>query len=463
MAFTVRREAASLFWTIVVLVILLPLPLGAVYQWSWGVMAVVVGVVLAVWSGRVAFGLEVPAIGLRSMWPMALVFGLVALWIFVQSLSLTPHAWHHPLWDTAAKALDEQTWAAVSLNPYDTISGLTRLLAYAGIFWIAWQYCRKAQRARQAMLAVVFGGLAYALYGLVVFLSGTETILIFRKVSYLGDLTSTFVNRNSYATYAGLGLICASGLLFALITQALEGGGSGRDRLARVTDLVIGHGWPLVLAWIVLLVALVLSHSRTGFLSSLLGMVALLVVAGFTRAVDRRLALIFGGLCAVGLIWALSVGGETLLERVLQTPLATEERPIVYERTLAAIRDTGALGTGFGTFEEAFRFYRTPEIHGNFSMAYNIYLENALELGPPAAIALYSVFAGFLVLCVQGIRQRRRDAMYPCIGFAATILVATHSAIDFSLQIPAITATYILIMGAACAQCWSSRRAADPW
>jgi O-antigen ligase len=463
MAIAMRREAPSLYWTILVLVVLLPLPLGAVYQWSWGLMALVVGVVLAIWSARVALGRQDPAFGLRSLWPMALAFGLVAVWIIVQSLSMTPSAWHHPLWDAALEALGGETRAAISLNPYESLSGLVRLLAYGGIFWIAWQYCRRAQRARQAILAVVYGGLAYALYGLVVYLSGTETILIFRKVAYLGDLTSTFVNRNSYATYAGLGLVCASGLVFALITQALEGGGDARERLIRVVDLVVGRGWPLLLAWIVLLVALVLSHSRAGFLSTLLGLLALLAGAGLTRAVDRRLALLFGGLCATGLIWGLSVGGDALLERLLQTSLAVEERPLVYERTLVAIRDTGALGTGFGTFEEAFRFYRTPDIRGNFNMAHNTYLENALELGPPAAIGLIGVLAGFTVLCVYGIRQRRRDAVYPCIGFAATVLVAAHSAIDFSLQIPAVTGTYMLIMGVACAQCWSSRRPADSW
>jgi predicted branched-subunit amino acid permease len=76
---------------------------------------------------------------------------------------------------------------------------------------------------------------------------------------------------------------------------------------------------------------------------------------------------------------------------------------------------------------------------------------------------MFGIFVFFLVLCAVGIRQRRRDAVYPCVGFAATILAAAHALFDSSLQIPAITATYMLIMGAACAQCWSSRRPADPW
>ena len=56
MAIMVRKEMPGLFWAIVALVVLLPLPLGAVYQWSWGLMACVVGAVLAVWSARVALG-----------------------------------------------------------------------------------------------------------------------------------------------------------------------------------------------------------------------------------------------------------------------------------------------------------------------------------------------------------------------------------------------------------------------
>lgn len=466
MASVVRRDMPSLFWVTVGLVVLLPLPLGAVYQWSWALMACVMGVVLATWSGRVALGLQDPAFGFRTLWPPLLLFGIVAVWIGLQAQSFTPASWHHPLWASAADALAQdgvQAGQAISLNPYDSISGLTRLLAYAAIFWIALHYSRRAVRARQILTAIVYAGLGYAIYGLVVYVSGSETILIFRKAAYLDDLTSTFVNRNSYATYAGLGLVCASGLVLVLLTQALDNGSTGRERLARAASTAIGRGWPLLLAWTVLLVALALSHSRAGFASTLLGVLVLIMAAGFTRAVDRRLALLFAVAVIVSLVWSLGLGGGELLERLMQTSLAQEERPLVYDRVLAAIRDAGALGTGFGTFEEAFRFYRTSDIHGYFDMAHNTYLENVLELGLPVALALFGIFVWMLVICGIGIRQRRRDAVYPCVGFAATVLVAAHSSIDFSLQIPAIAATYALIMGAACGQCRSSRREGDPW
>ncbi|KKM69395.1 hypothetical protein LCGC14_1451270, partial [marine sediment metagenome] len=37
------------------------------------------------------------------------------------------------------------------------------------------------------------------------------------------------------------------------------------------------------------------------------------------------------------------------------------------------------------------------------------------------------------------------------------VLVGVHSMVDFSLQIPAIGATFALILGIGCAQSWSSR------
>jgi O-antigen ligase len=463
MAITVRKEMPGLFWAIVALVVLLPLPLGAVYQWSWGLMACVVGVVLAVWSARVALGLQDAGFGLRSVWPLAVLFGIAIAWTILQAQSITPSAWHHPLWATAASVLGSETGSAISLNPFDTLSGLVRLLAYGGIFWISLQYCRRAARARQVLLAVVYGGLAYALYGIIVYLTGSEGILFSHRAADLDGLTGTFIERNSFAIHAGLALVCCTALLFVLLAQASGPTTSLRDRASRLVETAMRRGRPLLLAWFMLSLTLVLSQSRIGFLSTLLGLLSFSVLAGLTRAIDRRLTFGFGALAAAGLICVLWIGGDCVLAWLSGTSLPADERALVYDRLLAAINDAGALGTGFGTFEEAFRFYRTSDMHGNFDVAHNTYLENVLELGVPAALALFGIFAFFLVLCAVGIRQRRRDAVYPCIGFAATILAAAHALSDFSLQIPAVMATYMLIMGAACAQCWSSRRPADPW
>ncbi|HEU4735612.1 MAG TPA: hypothetical protein VFS48_01115, partial [Solirubrobacterales bacterium] len=48
----------------------------------------------------------------------------------------------------------------------------------------------------------------------------------------------------------------------------------------------------------------------------------------------------------------------------------------------------------------------------------------------------------------HSLRRRRSNALYPCLGIAATTLVGLHALLDFSLEIPAIAVTYAAILGA---------------
>ena len=462
-----RSDQPTMFWILIAVVVIAPLPFAAfstyVYAWSWGLMACVVGGLLAVWSGRVILGREQATFGLQRTWPFVVLFGAAVIWAAVQSMSITPAEWHHPLWRSAAEALDMDLEPAVSLDPYETLSALTRLLTYGGIFWLSLQYSRRAVRARQVLYAVTYAGLAYAVYGLIVQFTGSHMIFWLPKFAYENDLTSTFVNRNSYATYAGLGLLCTTGLILVVISQSVGTALGRKERLLRLVENMTGREWVLLVAWITIMTALILSNSRAGFLSTVLGLMILVLVLGLTRAVHARFAVAFAIACVVAVGVFFTLGGEQLGARLADTSLVASERPRVYQLTLGAIESAPALGTGYGTFEEVFRFYRTSDIGNFYLKAHNTYLENTLELGIPAALALFGVLAGFLVLTFVGLRRRRREAVYSCVGFAATVLVAAHSTVDFSLQIPAVTATYCLIMGAACAQSWSSQRPADTW
>ncbi len=464
---TPRSDQPTMFWMLIAVVLLAPLPFAAfstyVYAWSWGLMACVVGGLLAAWSVRVALGWERPAFGLRRTWPFVLLFMGAAIWAAVQSISPTPGEWHHPLWRSAAEALELDLEPAVSLDPYETLSALTRLLAYGGIFWLSLQYSRRAVRARQVLYAVTYAGLAYAVYGLIVQFTGSQMIFWLPKFAYENDLTSTFVNRNSYATYAGLGLLCTTGLILVAISQSVGTALGRRERLLRLVENMTGRQWLLLVAWIAIMTALILSNSRAGFLSTVLGLMILVLVLGLTRTVHARFAVAFGVACVVAVGVFFTIGGEQLGARLADISLVASERPRVYQLTLGAIESAPLLGTGYGTFEEVFRFYRTSDIGNFYLKAHNTYLENALELGIPAAVALFGILAGFLMLTFAGLRRRQQEAVYPCVGFAATVLVAVHSTVDFSLQIPAVAATYCLIMGAACAQSWSSQRPADEW
>ncbi len=170
------------FWILIGLVVLAPFHFGAVYEWNWTLMGSVVGGLLIAWSAEVVIAKGRPTLGLRSTWFFVLPFTLVVGWAAVQSLPITPEAWHHPLWESAAAVLGIDPAGTVSLNPYATRAALLRLLTYGGIFWLALQYCRETKRAQSALYALAIAGFAYAAYGLVVWFTGSETILWYDRL-----------------------------------------------------------------------------------------------------------------------------------------------------------------------------------------------------------------------------------------------------------------------------------------
>ena len=287
-------------------------------------------------------------------------------------------------------------------------------------------------------------------------------VLWFEKSAYENNLTSTFINRNSYATYAGLALLCAIGSFTKLFSGALSKHFSRKERVRGVLNIVTGQGWMTLLASAVIATALLLSESRGGFVSAAMGILALVVAIGATRTVGvpHAVAVALTVFAIGGAFFLFS--GEITAARLAGTSFESEERARVYQLTVQAIADSPLLGTGLGTFEHVFRFYRDESVLHVFDKAHNTYLELALELGLPAASLLVASVGVLFARCVIGVRRRRRDSIYACIGVAATVTVATHSMVDFSLQIPAVAATYALLMGAAVGQSWSSRESPAP-
>ena len=372
----------------------------------------------------------------------------------MQASTWLPAAWHHPLWQEAAAALDLEISGRVSLDPADSHSVVLRLLTYGGIFWLALQCGRDGQRAATAFYALTLAGLAYAAYGLLVLFSGTNMVLWMSKPSYHDVVTSTFINRNSYATYAGLGLICATALVIRFMGDHVGGAGSLFERLYRNLEPLIARGWGLFLAWPMLLTAVLLTQSRGGFLSTLLGFLAFLAAVGASRSLSLVRVLAIAVPFLIAAVALVQFSGSSTANRMLVAQSDGESRNEVYALTLEALQERPMLGTGLGTFEPVFRQHRTSEIRARFQKAHSTFLELALEFGLPGAALLFASIAFLFVRCLIGVRVRQRDHLFPAVGVGVTVLVTAHSLVDFSLQIPAVATTFAFILGLAVAQSW---------
>lgn len=445
-----------IFNLLLLVVLLSPLPFGSNRPWAWNLISVLLALLTLAFC--ITLLRRKSDLRLTEIKGSVILFVPVLLWIAFQASGLPPSAWHHPLWNAAGEALGRPLQPAISLNPEQSFSALMKLTGYALVFALAFHYCRAAENARRIFRCLSWSGFLYAVYGLIVYFGDFNTILWYPKWSSIGDVTATFINRNTYATYAGLTLLCTLALLLDELSSSSHYDFSGFWGMQKLLELLITRSW---LPWLILCTvgtALILSHSRGGFLSTLAATCALLAVLNINRQ-SRHIPVLTGllGACLVALTVFLS-GGEGVVDRLDQLSLEGESRDEVYRLTLNAIADNPWLGIGYGAFEEGFRLYKDDTVAAlRYDKAHNTYLENMFELGLPAAFMLFAAVFRLAWICLRGVFQRRRHWAYPAAGFAASVLVAVHSFTDFSLQIPAVAMTYALLFGAACAQAFPSQ------
>ena len=441
------------FRLLAAVVLLAPLPFGAQRPWAWSLMAAAVGLLLVAWGTLVAAGVTRQPVPLRRLAPAAVPFLLVLAWAVLQGVPGLSPLPAHPMWQEALQELARPGGAAVSADPAMTRDATLRLAAYGGIFFLAVQLGRDRARAREGLVAFAVAGVLYAAYGLAVHFSGAGTVLWYDKWAYVDDLTATFVNRNSYAAYAGLGLLACLGLfIIALPTQA-----TGRRRAHDLAEAVLLRAAPFLAGALILGTALMLSHSRGALLATGAGLMVLIAALAGARVVRARQAFLLAVFLAAGVLMLLSGSGAVTVERFTEVTTDDAGRLLLARLTLDAIRDAPWTGSGLGAFEQAFSLYRDVSLGEPvaWDFAHNVHLELAMDLGVPAALLLYASFGAILAACILALGRRRRDQVYPAVALAAAATLGLHGLVDFSVQIPAVAASLAFLLGLGYAQSWS--------
>jgi len=447
----------AVFWAFALAVALAPLPFGGNQPWAWSAIALVLGAISVLWGLGALADRSLVTLSARRTLPFALVFLALALWLALQASGLLPPALQHPDWGAMGEALGVEPQGALALAPDRAWTALMRLLSYAAAFWLALHVLRRRGLADRFLWVLAIAGLAYALYGLYVHLGDLREILWIDKYTYWESLTSTFINRNSYAAYAGLGLVVIVGLLLERLRRIEPPRHLGwRGRTVHVIDNLGFATWFLATAFLVLLAALLLAGSRGGLLATLVGLVAVvLTVGGGGR---RRVALLVVLLVGLASFAALQ-SGALLQQRLggVDSELDAESgtRLQLFALTLEGIAERPIGGTGLGSFPAVYLALRGAESGlepMNQVRVHNSYLEIAIEAGVPAALLLYGTLGAILLLQLRALSRAGVERRFPGIAAAATLLLAVHSLVDFPVQMPAIAVTYAALAGMGLAQ-----------
>ena len=433
-----------------------PLPFGSVTPWATAILEVSAFVLLALALVRArSLSYFRPVLG------PALVLGAIAAFGVLQALPWPPalvevvspaHAeLYRQSGDLAGAAGAAGAAAGAEAAPHLSLApDLTKRTA---LLWAAWAalLAAAAVAGRHALhRRVLFSALLLAagfqiVYGMQRWLGGVSTIWEIPVPGAPDRLRGTFVNPDHFALFLELALAVS----FAWIWWASR-------RWSRLRSLETRLLWvvPPSILWIGLFAALAFSGSRAGLLAALVGLAVQTALLLDSRRFKTTL-LLGGGVLAAGLVTVMTLGARYGFGRFLETSayeLTWGARIQAFEASLGLWGEYLWLGTGLGTFQDAFPLVQPSGLKGRWLHAHS----DILELGVTTGILGFGIFAVGVVLLLRrlltlarhGLRSEDRAAAVAALGALAA--AGAHEAVDFGLTMPANAFALAVICGAAC-------------
>ncbi|MBB4053768.1 O-antigen ligase [Devosia subaequoris] len=413
---------------------LAPLPFASARPFLWALWATYVGAIAIVffaWQLRSGASLRVNPIEFRL--PAALV-AVTLLMLVAQVLPIGSFL-------IASDGAISLTAPQISIAPGQTVLMLARQLTYALVAVLVMQIAASDNRRNVLLHGLIAIALAYGAYGLIALRLG-DTILGLPKWAYLGSITGSFVNRNSFATFIGFGAILTLAHGCAIMRRQAER--HKDDGLINgLLSKVILYG----AAYTFLILVLIGTQSRMGLFAALAGS-AVVVLATLLSIRRLGLILLIAPLALatfIGLLWLLGGG---LLERIESDGFDSSTRWVLYEQILRLIALRPWTGFGGGTFEIAFPIVHTLPLPADvsFNLAHNTYLALWSELGLIGGSFLILAIAFVTVKLVTALLANHGSWTAEIAALGVIFQVAIHSMVDFSLEIPANTLVFVAIL-----------------
>lgn len=448
----------------VLLLVWLPFPLGSAISWGTGVFEVGTGLCVLFWV-IANFGNPLVLIPKDIVvWLALALFGTSLCWALIQSLPILPQGLAHPIWAMSRDLLDLPVKATISLDPWKTQGEVLKLLAYLACALLSYSMSQNYRYATVLFNAAIFIPAAYVIYAFgLIFWGVTQPQLIYGVPFPEPYVTGPFMLHNSFATYCGIAALAA-------ISQAVSrsAGNVITDRGIRrfalsLISYCFGRGAALLIASVLLMTGVIASASRGGTAALIVGLLAMAAISvTLTRRPATRIASALSIiLLFLPIIVFLFINNTTLPARVNVLLDAGTADSVRLELWLVAehmIISAPWQGLGLGTFQDAYPLYATRALPYVMDKAHCDYLELIAGLGVPAASAILLAIFLMMVVCLRGSLTRRRHVYFALTGFCVSVLVAAHSAVDFSLQIPAVGLSYAVILGIGVAQSYRTTK-----
>jgi O-antigen ligase len=371
---------------------------------------------------------------------------------FVLHEQLAEYPWvasYNPVWAKASEALGQPLTPSVSIIRGQPFFALGAPLANMLALLLGLIVGVDSERARRGVHVMAWAGVGYAVYGILAFLFDPTAILWREKTAYLGNLTATFINRNTAAAYFGS---CAAVWLILLMGAVRRSLPRGPIEWKRVPHhLLVDARRDVLIRFVMLFVclaAMFMTNSRAGTLVSLLVMIIGFMIYFGHDMSWRGFAVALLG-CAVTGLLLLQVFGGKVGTRIDVEGLSSAGRLSAYRSMSRIIVDNPWFGTGLGTFASAFPAYRSNDISmwGVWGIGHSTPLEFASEMGLPLTAVVATAWAVALAVLLLTLRGRKKTITVPLSALTVALIALLHSSIDFSLQISGYSIVVFALLG----------------
>jgi hypothetical protein len=353
--------------------------------------------------------------------------------------------------------------AALTLLPNETTAGWRTLsidahaTRWAAAVWLGAVLLFLAARRqfaagglRQAARIVAAIGLAVSLLGIAQAATGGRAMAWLLPTPADGARPfGPFVNRNHFATWVIMALPLTLGYIAAHARAHAAGTPAVAHVRARVAHLLDPRLTWLALAAGMMLVALLLSLSRSGVLALGASTAAAMWMArGSLAAAQRRWALT--GVLALVLFGALWSDVPALADRVAHAPASLADRFVIWRETRPIVRDFLLTGTGAGTYQPSMFVYQQSDRAVYFNQAHNHYLQVAAEGGLLLSLPLCLAAAALVALVRRRLVEDLSGLRFVRIGAACGLgAVALQSVWETGLVMPANAALAAVLAAVA--------------
>ena len=356
-----------------------------------------------------------------------------------------------PVWNSNEylQTLGIDRWRTLSLHPTSSQVSLAVLLCHAMVLFVALQRIRTRTDVAMVLRWIAQAGIVMALFGLLQYFTADGRFFwVFEHPFRRSDdyVCGAFINRNHFASFLAMG---AAAIAYQIV-RVEPAPKSNRQPATQVRDYQ-PIAWSVGLA--VVLLAMLMSASRGGVLSAVIGTSVMAAVYWRRKLVGGKqlgfLAIAAGALSVgltlysedrlTGRLEDLTTGSVDAMDRL-------GGRRAIWAANVRTVGQFWLTGAGAGTHQDVYPLFMTRSYLTPFTHAENGYLQIATELGLPG-LGLLATTLGFVAwYAAAAWRVSPTREHSACLGAVAAIVVISlvHSAFDFVWYIPATMTTALL-------------------